>query len=331
MSNQVSPVVYQDSSNINENQIDVPMPLAGAIHTRTQQQNIHLIYDSDGVAYTVLKTVVDYTSDHNRIEIIDTPNFGRMLWLNGTVMSSSLDQRLYHELMIAPACVLSRVWCAPRIRSVLIFGVGPGGTLPVLLPFVEPSIRNVRVVELDSAVHDVSRTQLSEWSRMHDGSSAFDSPMVEFWAGDAIKCAAKLVKESQKYDMIICDLHVGAEQFPDSFLAMLSSLMTPHGVVVSHFGPAGMLGLDNARNAYHRFCSLGDTRIWQSFIPSFGDMWGWVCASKRVVNYNFDCASMACMDLSTALPFEHIRCLDVDDAIRLLDNNAPKYLRIRGS
>jgi spermidine synthase len=325
MLNQVSPTVFQESSNFNESQIDIAMPATGSIRTRGGSAT-HTVYDDDGVAYTILQTVVDRSTGVQRIEILDTPKFGRTLWLNNTLMSSSLDQRLYHELMVVPACVLSHVWCMPRIKRALVLGVGPGGILPVLLPFVASSVRNVRAVEMDAAVCQEAKKHLPAWSQMPDGSSAFDSVQVEFFEADAVKHAAQLIAEEKQYDLIICDFHVGAEQFPDSFLRMLSCLMSPLGVVVSHFGPAGMLGVDNARNAYHRFCSLGDTRIWQSFIPSFGDVWGWVCASKRVVNYNFDCASMACID--APLPFDHIRCLDIDDALRLLDNSSPKYLRI---
>lgn len=323
MSNHVSPTVFQESSNYNENKIDVSMLATGSIRNRDGSAH-HIIYD-DGMAYTVLRTLVDRHTGKQQISIYATRPYGNTLWLNNTLMSSAFDQRLYHELMVAPVCVLSHVWCTPRIRNALVLGVGPGGILPVLLPFLCDSVRNVCAVDLDSEVCKEARNHLADWSKMPDGSSAFDSLQVEFRETDALSYATKLVEAGKHYDLIVCDMCAGAEQFPDAFLCTLKALMSEVGIVVSHFGPAGMLGKDNARRAYHRFCSLGDARMWQAYIPSFGDMWGWVCASKRVVNYNFDFAAMACIE--DPLPFDHIQCLDVDDALRLLDNSSPKYLR----
>ena len=69
-------------------------------------------------------------SDFQRIDIFETPEFGRVLTLDGNVMLTERDEFIYNEMMThVPMAV------HPHVKNVLIIGGGDGGVAKELLQY----------------------------------------------------------------------------------------------------------------------------------------------------------------------------------------------------
>ena len=72
----------------------------------------------------VNKLLYSEESEYQRIDVFDTPEFGRVLALDGNIMLTERDEFIYDEMMThVPMAV------HPNIRKVLIIGAGEGGVV----------------------------------------------------------------------------------------------------------------------------------------------------------------------------------------------------------
>lgn len=69
-------------------------------------------------------------SSFQRIDVFESPEFGRFLTLDGYMMLTEKDEFIYHEMMVhVPMAV------HPRVRSVLVIGGGDGGIVRELVKY----------------------------------------------------------------------------------------------------------------------------------------------------------------------------------------------------
>ncbi|WP_414443895.1 polyamine aminopropyltransferase [Burkholderia sp. 22PA0106] len=167
-------------------------------------------------------------SPHQRIEVWDTPQLGRLFTLDGQPMTSTGDEFVYHECMTHPAALAH-----PRPRRALVLGGGDGGAARQLLK--HPSIERIVIAELDAAVVAMARRHLGE---VHGG--AFDDPRVELVIGDA----AHYVEHAPgHFDLVVFDLtppdSPAAGLYTRAFLARLKRLLTPCAALSMHLGAPG--------------------------------------------------------------------------------------------
>ena len=76
----------------------------------------------------VKETLFSGRSDYQKVEVIDTLGFGRVLVIDDVFMTSEYDEFLYHEMLTHPALTT-----APNIERVLVIGGGDGGTVREVL------------------------------------------------------------------------------------------------------------------------------------------------------------------------------------------------------
>jgi spermidine synthase len=84
-------------------------------------------------------------SPFQKIEVVDTYGFGRVLILAGTIVFTEKDEHVYNEMISHPALVSH-----PEPAEVCIIGGGDGGALRQVLK--HPSVQKVTVVEIDHMV-----------------------------------------------------------------------------------------------------------------------------------------------------------------------------------
>lgn len=169
--------------------------------------------------FKVKEIICDEQSDFQRVQIIDTYDYGRLLLLDGCVMSNERDEFIYHEML---SCLgLARVKSAP---NVLIIGGGDGGTAREVLK--DPNAQ-VTMAEIDGMVIEKSRKFLSYGKALSD-------PRLTIHVTDGIDF---LRKSKQKYDLILVD---GADPvgpakvlFEKEFLSLLRDTLTDDGVAVT--------------------------------------------------------------------------------------------------
>ena len=78
----------------------------------------------------VNKQLYSKQSDYQRIDVLDTAEFGRVLVLDGNIMLTERDEFIYDEMIVhVPMAV------HPGIKNVLVIGAGDGGVVRELTRF----------------------------------------------------------------------------------------------------------------------------------------------------------------------------------------------------
>src|SRR5438477_11747200 len=92
----------------------------------------------------------DITTKFQRLEVFDTPEFGRMFRLDGCNMTSERDEFFYHEPIVHIGALAQE---SPR--RAFIVGGGDGGAAEELLK--HPTIERIVIAELDPDVVRIAR------------------------------------------------------------------------------------------------------------------------------------------------------------------------------
>ena len=94
-------------------------------------------------------------SDYQRIDVFDTPEFGRVLALDGNIMLTERDEFIYDEMIVhVPMAV------HPGITKVLVIGAGDGGVVRELTRYEQ--IKRIDLVEMDELVVEACRQYLPD-------------------------------------------------------------------------------------------------------------------------------------------------------------------------
>ena len=101
-------------------------------------------------------------SEFQRIDVFDSPEFGRFLTLDGYMMLTEKDEFIYHEMIThVPMAV------HPLVKKVLVIGAGDGGVIRELTRY--PEIEHIDMVEIDPLVVEVCRKYLPKTAcRLND-------------------------------------------------------------------------------------------------------------------------------------------------------------------
>ncbi len=154
--------------------------------------------DFHTICYSHRQVVYSGCSRFQAIDILDTDEYGRMLFLDGVANSASRDEYIYHESLVHPAALTH-----PRPEKVCIIGGSEGATLREV--FRHPDVNRVVMVDIDEQLVGLCREHLSDWS---DG--AFDDPRLELHFNDGRRY---LEETDEVFDLIVIDL---SDPMPDS-------------------------------------------------------------------------------------------------------------------
>lgn len=239
------------------------------------KRNVWFTERDENIAFSLRydgETLFKKQSDFQRVEVINTYAYGKMLTLDGLVMCTEKDEYVYHE-MITHVGMLTH----PDPKKVLVIGGGDGGTVRELVK--HPGLEKVTMVEIDDVVVEASKLHLPTLS------SAFDHEKLELIIGDGIDYLAKCPDES--FDMIIIDNSdpVGPSEgiFTKEFYQNAYRALTPNGILTGQSESPrfnekvfaelykmlkGIFGQDKVH------CMLG-------YVPTYpSGMWSWSFCSK---------------------------------------------------
>jgi spermidine synthase len=223
--------------------------------------------DAYGVFVDTADTLVDEQSEFQRIELHVTPQFGKLLRLDGRNQCSEAEAFVYHEAMVHPAATAH-----PEPRDVLIVGGGDGGVVAEVLR--HPSVQSVQVVEIDRRVVEVSREHLEA---IHGG--AFDDPKVDLTTADGAK---HLATADRTWDLILLDVTdgdgPGESMYERALFEDCRSRLRPNGFVVAHIdAPFGRP--DYLRRHYRALRAVfPSVRMQLIHVPLYGELAMVVCA-----------------------------------------------------
>ncbi|TVX85249.1 polyamine aminopropyltransferase [Paenibacillus agilis] len=142
-----------------------------------------------GITAKVRETYVDEQTPFQHLSMVETEEFGRMLVLDGMVMTTVKDEFVYHEMVAHPALVTH-----PNPKKVLVVGGGDGGVIREILK--HPSVEKAVLVEIDGKVIEYSKQYLPEIA------GELDNPRVEVIVNDGYM---HILNSKNEYDVIMVD------------------------------------------------------------------------------------------------------------------------------
>jgi spermidine synthase len=221
-----------------------------------------------GYGFTARARLQTIQSSYQRIEVYDTPQFGRLFRLDGRLMTSEGEEFFYHECMTHPAMLTH-----PNPQSVLVIGGGDGGSCEEL--FKHPSVRRIVMAELDQAVIDISKRYLGT---IHRG--AFDDPRLTVRIGDGFDFVGST---PERFDLIVLDLtdpdtpafHLYSEQF----FRMCRAILNPGGMLTLHLGSPVFQQSTVRKNADNLRKAFAQVHPMSLYIPLYGSLWCLAVAS----------------------------------------------------
>ncbi len=177
-----------------------------------------------GYFYTVDKTLYRGKTRYQKIELVETPEFGTVLLLDNITQVVEKNEYQYHETMVHPAL------CAhPKPERALVVGGGDGGILREVLKY--KTIQHIDFAELDADVVAFSRKYLSKMNK-----KSFDDPRVSV---NIIDGRRWVEQHSGAYDIIIMDMTdpFGPSKYlytREFYKAVKKALRSKDGMFVMH-------------------------------------------------------------------------------------------------
>ena len=211
-------------------------------------------------------------SDYQQIDIFDTPEFGRVLALDGSVMLTERDEFIYDEMIThVPMAV------HPNIQDVLVIGAGDGGVVHELVRYEQ--VRRIDLVEMDPDVLDACKTYLPE------NASRLDDSRVHIYFDNALRFIRRC---KEQYDLIIVDSNdpFGPSEgyFTREFYGICYNALRDDGIMVNQQGsPFYSHDADAMQRSHKRIVSTFPiSRIYQAHIPTYAaGYWTFGFASKK--------------------------------------------------
>ena len=220
----------------------------------------------------VEKQLFSGTSDFQRIDVFESPEFGKFVTSDGSVIFSEQDEFTYDEMIVhVPMAV------HPNVRKVLVIGGGDGGVARELSHYDE--IEQIDVVEPDEMFVNVCREFFP------DNSKGLDDPRVSVINRDGLRV---LRGKQDEYDLIINDStdpfgHT-AGLFTKEFYGSCFKALHDDGIMVYQHGSPFFDEDEETCRAMHRkaYKSFPISRVYQAHIPTCpSGYWLFGFASKK--------------------------------------------------
>jgi spermidine synthase len=132
----------------------------------------------------------DVQSPFQRVRILESYKYGKMLALDDMVMTTINDEFHYHEMISHPA-----MFALKNAKNILVIGGGDGGTVREILK--HDCVEKVTMVEIDGEVIKACKEHLPQIA------AAFDHPKLELIVDDGIAFIKNAAPQS--YDLIVVD------------------------------------------------------------------------------------------------------------------------------
>ena len=211
-------------------------------------------------------------SDYQQIDIFDTPEFGRVLTLDGNVVLTERDEFIYDEMIThIPMAV------HPNVNDVLVIGAGDGGVVKELARY--DTIKRIDLVEMDPMVLEACRKYLPE------NASRLDDDRVNIYYDNALRFLRRCKNE---YDLIIVDstdpFGPTEGHFTREFYGMCYNALHDDGIMVNQQGsPFFKHDAEAMQRSHQRIANLFPvSRVYQAHIPTYAaGYWLFGFASKK--------------------------------------------------
>lgn len=257
-------------------------------------------------SYRVTRGIWAGTTEWSNVVIAESPEYGRVLFLDKELQSAESDERIYHEHLVHP--ILNALSHVPNKR-VLIVGGGEGATAREVLKYSKESVSQVVWIDIDNSLVELCRRHLS-WA----DDDVYNDPRLMFLSMDI---RVFLEGNMTTFDVILLDLpdpdvdaltnfpNNTTQLYGEAFWVSLRANLRPGGAIATHAGPIAP-GSDGSKHregltwiqtiAEKVLGSKG--MAYHVNIPSFQSEWGfWMSVRPKGEGQFPD--HLAVMDLET--------------------------------
>lgn len=237
--------------------------MGGLWFTEKQTENF-------GITMKVKRTLHTEKTDYQMLEMVETEEWGRMLLLDGMVMTSIKDEFVYHE-MVAHVPLFTH----PNPEHVLVVGGGDGGVIREVLK--HPSVKKATLVDIDGKVIEYSKKYLPEIAGM------LDDERVEVKVGDGFM---HIAESENAYDVIMVDstepVGPAVHLFTKGFYAGIAKALKEDGLFVAQSDNPWFKG-DLIRSVFKDVKEVFPiTRLYIANVPTYpSGMWTFTMGSKK--------------------------------------------------
>jgi spermidine synthase len=212
-------------------------------------------------------------SPFQKIDVFETPTFGRVLTLDGLMMVNEKDEFIYHDMIVHVPMATSS-----EIKNVLVIGGGDGGTVRELCRY--PHLERIDMVEIDRRVVDLAREYLPFTAK------SLDDPRVSLFYEDGI---AFIEGKESVYDLILVDstdpIGPGEGLFSRQFYENCYRALTKQGILVNqNESPYYAEQSREFKRAYEKISEVFEVaEVYQFHMPTYpSGHWLFGYASKGI-------------------------------------------------
>jgi spermidine synthase len=213
-------------------------------------------------------------TDKQEVDIINSTYWKKMLFLDGTLQSTTKDEVIYHNALVHPFMdtLVSK-------DNILILGGGEGATAREVLRWSK--VKNVMMVDYDKELVDFIRYHGPEWSM-----GAFHDRRLTLMFHDAWA----FVKTGLEYNGVIIDLtdpDLTKEKWSELLKNVMACVRSKKGGFVMNAGlyqPWSTKKLKEIVLIIKDLCSKNmDFRyyVYTTFVPSFNGEWTFIVVAHR--------------------------------------------------
>lgn len=225
--------------------------------------------ESFGITAKIKQTLHTEQTEFQKLDMVETEEWGNMLILDGMVMTTQKDEFVYHE-MVAHVPLFTH----PNPKNVLVVGGGDGGVIREVLK--HPSVEKATLVEIDGKVIEYSKQYLPEIA----GELENDRVVVKVDDG-----FLHIAESENEYDVIMVDstepVGPAVNLFTKGFYAGISKALKEDGIFVAQTDNPWFKA-DLIRTVYKDVKEIFPiTKLYNANIPTYpSGLWTFTIGSK---------------------------------------------------
>lgn len=223
-----------------------------------------------GFSCKIKETLKVEQTAFQHLAVVETEQFGRMLLLDGMVMTTDRDEYVYHE-MITNVALNSH----PDPKNILIIGGGDGGALREVVR--HPLVERATLVEIDGQVIEAAKQFFPGLS------CAFENPKASVVVDDGI---AYIQLRRNEFDIIIIDstepVGPAVQLFSPEFYQACAVALKDDGMLVVQ-SESPFFNADVVKLAFGGIKEIFPlTKLYLASIPTYpSGLWSFTVGSKK--------------------------------------------------
>ncbi|MCZ6635374.1 MAG: polyamine aminopropyltransferase [bacterium] len=225
-------------------------------------RNIWFTEKSDQIAHSIRHAglLFEAQSPYQKIQILDTYGYGKMLVADGRVLCTEKDEFVYHEMIVHIP-----VFAHPDPHTVLVIGGGDGGAVRELTRHT--AIQSITQIEIDETLIQACEQHLPTLSQ------ASNDPRLDLKITDGVRYLQTCPPES--FDLILVDAAAptGPAEglFTPAFYQSIHRCLTPSGIMVAQSPPPTLQESLFSKTLSHitQAFQANHTHCYLAFLPTY--------------------------------------------------------------